>query len=114
MAVATYPVDIDAIPDHPNLWTMITRVVPKMITGCGGMWIAAKRKGMRLSSIWGAALMDTDLGPAIYQGFLPGALRSGQSVAATPLVVGHGLEAIQPAFERQKEGLSAAKIVVTL
>lgn len=115
VAVATFPVDIDSIPDRPNAWTMMTRMVPKMIVGAGGIWIAAKRNGVRLSSIWGSALMDTDLGPAIYEQFLPDALQTGRFVAAPPpLVVGHGLDAIQPAFERQKKGVSAAKIVVTL
>ena len=115
VAIATFPVDIDSIPDRPNAWTMMTRMVPKMIVGAGGIWVAAKRNGVRMSSIWGSALMDTDLGPAIYERFLPDALRTGRFVAAPPpLVVGHGLDAIQPAFERQKKGVSAAKIVVTL
>lgn len=115
VATATFPVDIDAIPDRPNAWTMMTRMVPKMVASGGGIWIAARLGRVRLSSIWGSALMDTDLGPAIYERFLPDALRSGRFVAAPPpLVVGHGLEAIQPAFERQKRGVSAAKVVVTL
>ncbi|MBW8638937.1 zinc-binding alcohol dehydrogenase family protein [Hoeflea sp. WL0058] len=115
VALATFPVDIDAMPDRPNVWTLMTRMAPKMMISNGGIWIAAKRKGVRLSSIWGSALMDTDLGPAIYESFLPDALRTGRFVAAPPpLVVGHRLEAIQPAFERQKKGVSAAKIVVTL
>lgn len=115
MAIATFPIDIDAMPDRPNVWTMMTKMVPKMVVGIGGMWIAAKRNGVRTSTIWGSALMDTDLGPAIYERFLPEALETGRLVAAPPpLVVGHGLGAIQSAFERQKNGVSAAKIVVTL
>ena len=85
MAVATFPVDIDAIPDRPNAWTMMTRMVPQMMMGAGGMWDRRKNAtGVRLSSIWGSALMDTDLGPAIYERFLPEALRSGQFCRSTP------------------------------
>ena len=59
--------------------------------------------------------MDTELGPAMFESFLPQALATGRIVAAPPpLIAGHGLNAIQPAFERQKQGVSAAKLVVTL
>lgn len=115
VAIATFPVDIDAIPDRPNVWTLMTRMMPKMIVGAGGIWLAAKRPGVRTSSIWGSALMDTGLGQAIYEGFLPDALMTGRFQAAPdPLIAGHGLDAIQPAFERQKQGVSAAKVVVML
>ncbi|MBN8292458.1 zinc-binding alcohol dehydrogenase family protein [Rhodobacter sp. NTK016B] len=116
VAMATFPpVDIDALPDRPGPWTLMTRMLPRMLAGMAGLSVAAKRRGVARSTIWGAALMDTDLGPAIFESFLPQALASGQIVAAPPpLVAGHGLNAIQPAFERQKQGVSAAKVVVTL
>lgn len=47
--------------------------------------------------------------------FLPEALKSGQ-IKTMPRaeVVGHGLEKIEEACQRQKKGVSAAKIVVTM
>ncbi len=116
VAMATFPpVDIDALPDRPGAWTLMTRMLPGMVAGMAGLWVAARRRGVARSTIWGTALMDTDLGPAIFEGFLPQALATGRIVAAPPpLIAGDGLDAIQPAFERQKQGVSAAKLVVTL
>ena len=55
------------------------------------------------------------VGKGIYEDFLPQALASGQIVCA-PLaeVFGHGLDAIQGANDKQKAGVSAKKVVVTL
>ena len=51
----------------------------------------------------------------VYGHFLPQALAEGKYIAAPePFVVGHGLEHIQKAFDFQKKGVSAKKVVVTL
>jgi len=51
----------------------------------------------------------------VYEKFLPEALASGQLVPMPPAeAVGHGLEAIQDACQKQKAGVSGKKIVVTL
>ncbi|GAC89216.1 hypothetical protein Gbth_110_012 [Gluconobacter thailandicus F149-1 = NBRC 100600] len=51
----------------------------------------------------------------IYEKFLPGALASGQyRPAPEPEIVGHGLQLIPDALERQRKGVSARKLVVTL
>ena len=115
VAIATFPLDIDALPDRPGIGTMMTKMLPAMLRANAGLWVKAKRKGVATSTIWGASLMDTDLGPAIYERFLPGALASGAVVAAPPpLVVGDGLDALPAAIERRRAGVSAAKVVVTL
>lgn len=58
---------------------------------------------------------NAHVGKAVYEDFLPKALASGQIVPAPPSeVVGHGLDAIQEACQKQKAGVSAKKIVVTL
>lgn len=55
------------------------------------------------------------IGKAIYEDFLPQALQSGQIVPFPEAeVVGNGLEAIEDACQKQKAGVSAKKIVVTL
>ncbi|QQA44466.1 zinc-binding alcohol dehydrogenase family protein [Pelagovum pacificum] len=115
VAMATFPVDLDALPDAPGPWTLVTQMLPRMMTGMFGLWVTAKRRGVAHSTIWGTSLMETDLGPAIFENFLPQALASGQIMPAPPpLVVGDGLEAIQSAFDRQRQGVSARKVVVTL
>ena len=55
------------------------------------------------------------VGKAIYEDFLPQALASGQIVTCPPAeIVGHGIESVEEACEKQKAGVSAKKIVVTL
>ncbi|KAE8154971.1 chaperonin 10-like protein [Aspergillus avenaceus] len=54
-------------------------------------------------------------GEAVWGEFIPKALASGQLQAKPhPLVVGHGLDAIQHGLDVQKAGVSAKKVVVTL
>jgi NADPH:quinone reductase-like Zn-dependent oxidoreductase len=72
-------------------------------------------RGVRVSGIWGGALKDNEVGPAIYKGFLPAALASGAYRAEPQAeVVGHGLEAIRAGLQRLRKGVSAKKLVVTI
>jgi hypothetical protein len=60
-------------------------------------------------------MQDKALGNAIYHDFLPAALKSGQiRPLPKPEVVGNGVESIQAALDKQRAGVSAVKIVVTL
>jgi hypothetical protein len=56
-----------------------------------------------------------DIAEAIWGNYIPAALADG-SFQAKPdaIVVGTGLEKVQEAFELHKQGVSAAKLVVTL
>ncbi len=75
----------------------------------------APRLGVTVSGIWGGTLKDNEIGPAIYEDFLPAALASGTYRAAPEArVVGHGLSAVPDALKQLKKGGSAQKIVVTL
>jgi hypothetical protein len=61
------------------------------------------------------SIKDDEVGKSVYADFLPEALAEGTFVAAPEAeVVGKGLENIQAAFEVQKKGVSAKKIVVSL
>jgi hypothetical protein len=65
--------------------------------------------------IWGGALIANEVGPMIFEAFLPAALGEGRFVAAPrAIVAGAGLAQIPAALERQRQGVSAAKLVVTL
>lgn len=58
---------------------------------------------------------DVALASAIFHDFLPRALADGKyTVAPKSEVVGEGLEALQGAMYKLKEGVSAKKIVVSL
>jgi len=75
----------------------------------------ARRRGIQVSAIWGGTPKDTPVGPAIWNGFLPVALAERRyQTAPTPLITGHGLDAIPDALKRLRKGVSAEKIVVTL
>jgi NADPH:quinone reductase-like Zn-dependent oxidoreductase len=74
-----------------------------------------RRKGIQLSLIWGGALKDDEVAPAIFGGFLPAALRDGRyRTAPEPTIAGHGLDAIPDALRRLRSGVSATKLVVSL
>ena len=65
--------------------------------------------------VWGGSLINNPVGPLIYEQFLPEALARGRYTAAPePQVIGHGLDRIPEALERQRAGVSARKLVVTL
>ncbi|PYH79111.1 zinc-binding oxidoreductase CipB [Aspergillus uvarum CBS 121591] len=71
--------------------------------------------GVTVKSVFGTTLKDNAVGKAIYEDFLPRALKAGSFIPAPePLVAGHGLHSIQAAVDRQAQGTSAQKIVVVL
>jgi hypothetical protein len=75
----------------------------------------ARRNRIRTKFIFGTSLLANEVGPMIYSGFLPSALAEGRYRAAPPpLVFGAGLGSLQAAFDAQRKGLSARKLVVTL
>jgi hypothetical protein len=79
------------------------------------LMLRARVHGIRASFIWGSALMHDEVGPMLWERFLPDALAEGRYVAAPQAeVAGTGLEAIQPAMDRLRQGVSARKLVVTL
>ena len=72
-------------------------------------------KGVPNKFFIGETLQHNEVGRKVYEDFLPRALAEGKYIVAPePLVVGHGLEYIQEAFDIQKKGVSAKKVVVTL
>ena len=112
VATASGAIALDALPERGGL-------TPAMIFGfvSSGVALAIKARvqGIRTKFIFGDTLADNEVGPMIYAEFLPKALAAGTYRAAPePLVVGHGLDFIQTAFDLQAKGVSARKIVVTL
>ena len=59
--------------------------------------------------------MNDEVGPAVFRDFLPEALAQGKFLAKPdPMEIGHGLDKIQAGMDKSKEGVSAAKVVITL
>lgn len=78
-------------------------------------FIKSKIRGISYKFVFGDTLVDNGVGKAIYEDFLAEALVQGTFVAAPePQVVGKGLESIQKAFDLQRKGVSAKKVVVSL
>ncbi|MCF7702411.1 zinc-binding alcohol dehydrogenase family protein [Loktanella sp. M215] len=74
-----------------------------------------KPETVTATQIFGLTLRDNEMGKAIYEDYLPEALKNGSlKPAPAARIVGNGLDALQAALETQKAGVSAEKIVVTL
>jgi NADPH:quinone reductase-like Zn-dependent oxidoreductase len=71
--------------------------------------------GVKSNFLSVASISHSAAGKAVYVDFLAKALETGAFVPSPePLVVGEGLEKVQEAFNLQKKGVSAKKVVVTL
>jgi NADPH:quinone reductase-like Zn-dependent oxidoreductase len=72
-------------------------------------------EGVYAKKIYAPALNSTPSAKAVFEEFLPQALKSGAYVPApTPFVFGKGLESIQGAIDHLFKGVSAQKVVVSL
>jgi NADPH:quinone reductase-like Zn-dependent oxidoreductase len=72
-------------------------------------------EGVGIKHIFGTSIKDNEVGQAVYENFMPKALKAGTFVPAPePLVVGKGLESVQEAVDLINKGVSARKLVVSL
>ncbi len=115
VALATPPASFDNVPAGRGRWRALAPGIARMVAGNVALALRARRKRVRTKFIWGSALVGNEVGPMIFDAFLPAALAERRYVAAPGAqVIGHGLDAIPDALERQRRGVSAAKLVVTL
>jgi NADPH:quinone reductase-like Zn-dependent oxidoreductase len=115
VALATPPTSFDNVPAGPGRLRRLVPAIARMLVGTLTQTLKARRRGVRTKFIWGSDLIANEVGPLIFEAFLPAALAEGRFVAAPcPTLVGTGLAQIPEALERQRRGVSAAKLVVTL
>lgn len=115
VAMATPPVSFDDVPAGRGRWRSLLPVLAGMVTGNIRLMVRARRKGVRTKFIWGGSPVGNAVGPMIFEHFLPAALAEGRYVTAPKAeVVGRGLEMIPEALERQRRGVSALKLVITV
>ncbi len=115
VAMANPPASFDNVPAGKGRLWHLAPTMARVIVGGIATAFQARRNGVKTKMIWGSALLNSDVGPMIFDGFLPRALAEGRFVASPqPIVVGQGLGLIAEALARQLAGVSAAKLVVTL
>lgn len=65
--------------------------------------------------MYGTTLLENEVGTGIWGKYIPEGLAAGTfKCVPPPLVFGEGLDAIQGAIDRWKEGVSYQKVVVEL
>ncbi|EUC27719.1 hypothetical protein COCVIDRAFT_19901 [Bipolaris victoriae FI3] len=111
IAQASLPMPSQIPPTGMNMVSFIARFLWFKVS----TMVNCKVKGIGYKFIWGDDVMENEVGSAIYEHFLPGALAAGKyKCAPEPVVVGKGLDQIQEALERIKKGVSAQKLIVVL
>jgi hypothetical protein len=113
--MATPPTSFDAVPAGRGRLRRLIPAIARMLVGTMTQTLKARRKGVRTKMIWGSTLIANEVGPMIFEAFLPEALAEARFIAAPPpTLAGTGLAEIPLALQRQRLGVSATKLVVTL
>ncbi len=76
----------------------------------------SKPANVEAKMVWGGSLKDNEVGPVIFDEFLPAALAAKKfQCLPEPLVIGQGLDKVQDGWDKLKQGgISAQKLVVTI
>ena len=114
VSTASTPVSVESLPQRPGLSAQIPLVL-RLVSANVSTQIKFARRRIRTKFIFGISLMNNEVSKVIYEDFLPSALAEGRYTAAPePSVVGKRLEHVQAAFDIQRKGVSAKKVVVSL
>lgn len=110
LSMATYPM----LP--PDVTTFVLpRTILNFMKWNASMQLRCARNGVKSKFIFATSLIESGVGKAMYEDYLPTALEQGVFQSAPKAeVVGHGLQNIQTAFDQRKRGVNAKKLVVTL
>ncbi|WP_285035502.1 zinc-binding alcohol dehydrogenase family protein [Plantibacter sp. ME-Dv--P-095] len=115
VALASPSVSFGSLPRRGGPSLAFVRTMSRLVAANVALQLRARRAGVTARYVWGSSLMTNEVGPMLWEDYLPGALAAGRHVCApAPEVVGEGLEAIQPALDRVRAGVSARKLVVRL
>lgn len=102
-------------PRGPGLAWSRVRLMTRLVWSNVTLQARCLRHGVRARFVWGSAIATSAVGPAVWSGYLPGALTDGRHrLAPRPRVVGTDLGALQAAIDTLRGGVSAQKLVVTL
>jgi NADPH:quinone reductase-like Zn-dependent oxidoreductase len=113
VAIATPPVSFAGLADGGGLER--ARVTGRLIGTNIALQVAARTRRVRLAYVWGSSIKNDDIGTYVFTTYLPAALADPEYRPSPRVTIaGHGLEALQSAMDRQRAGVSAEKLVVTL
>jgi NADPH:quinone reductase-like Zn-dependent oxidoreductase len=111
IAQASLPMPAQIPPTGLNMVSFVAGFLWSKVS----TFLNCKVKGIDYKFIWGDDLMADEVGSAVYEHFLPGALAEERyTCAPESLVVGTGLDCIQEALDRVKQGVSAQKLIVLI
>lgn len=115
LAMASTPVSLEGLAGRRRLFPAMLPVFTRIGLTMAGFTVRARRAGVRTGFIWGSSLRDDEVGRRLWAETLPEGLADGTlQPMPVPVVAGTGLDAVQGALDRQRAGVSAQKVVVTL
>ncbi|WP_158800462.1 zinc-binding alcohol dehydrogenase family protein [Pedobacter sp. L105] len=109
-------VSFDTIPEGRGItFPVILKLIPNILASSIKIWLKSRLKGVTAKFYDSSSMVDNEIGKYIFHDYLGKALSTGTFQAAPkPKIVGTSLHDIQGAFEIQRRGVSAAKVVVDL
>jgi NADPH:quinone reductase-like Zn-dependent oxidoreductase len=115
LAMASTPVSLDGLAGRRRLFPAMLPVFTRIGLTTARLTLRARRAGIRSAFVWGSSLRDDEVGRRLWGEVLGSGLADGTlRPVPEPLVVGTGLDSVQTALDRQRAGVSARKVVVTL
>jgi NADPH:quinone reductase-like Zn-dependent oxidoreductase len=115
VSMASPSVSFMDLPRRSGISLRFLRVMGRLVVSNVTLQARCLVRGIRARFVWGSSLMNNEVGPMLWEHFLPAALAEGRYVAApAPEVVGTGLDQVQPALDALGRGVSARKLVVLL
>lgn len=115
VCLASPSVSFGNLPRRSGANVQLGKVVTRLVLSNVALQVRCRVRGIRARFVWGSSLMNNEVGPMLWEDFLPTALAEGR-YKSTPeaQVVGSGLEHLQPALDTLHRGVSARKLVVRL
>ncbi|KAI1851259.1 hypothetical protein JX266_003334 [Neoarthrinium moseri] len=107
LSMVSYPNPANPDASIPvRMWTFLSFLVR--------MWFKKRATGVRSKFVWGGSLEFNEVSKAVFEDYLPEALRRGQYICAPNAeIIGNELESIQSGLDILKKGaVSAKKLVV--
>ncbi|MFD3448445.1 zinc-binding alcohol dehydrogenase family protein [Microbacteriaceae bacterium 4G12] len=115
VSLASPSVSFDALRGRSALHPEFLGLMARLVAGNVSLQARCRTRSIRARFVWGSSLMHNEVGPMLWESFLPDALASGRYVASPAAqVVGSGLEQVQVAMDALRDGVSARKLVVLL